>query len=101
MSRSRKKCIGGTRLVRTTCCSIGHRGLKPWRKRYNRAMRRKHVQQIHMIDLQNLEEDDTYLENDPELTKEGNSWTGPGDGWMKWNIDECKSWMPEYQALMK
>lgn len=54
-----------------------------------------------MIDLQNLEEDDTYLENDPELTKEGNSWTGPGDGWMKWNIDECKSWMPEYQALMK
>lgn len=100
MSRSRKKCIPGTRLVRTPTCSVGDHGMKLWRRRYNRAMRRTAEHLIHKIDLDNLEDDETYIETDPEFTTEGSSWSGPGDGWMIWDIDECNYW-PEYKYLMK
>lgn len=100
MSRSRKKCIGDTRLVRTPVCCVGDHGMKLWRRRYNRSMRRRIRHQINCLDLLNIEDDETFFIDDPEFTSDGNSWSGPGDGWMKWDIDRDDFW-PEYKYLMK
>ena len=96
MSRSRRKCIDGKRLVITNC---GCDSLKEWKRDYNRAMRRENRQMINQMDFNDIDNDSTIFIEKPHERNFGDEWTGPGDGWAAFEIDG--SYWPVWKWLSK
>lgn len=74
MSRSYRKSY------RTTICCCTPDSVKRWKDGYNRNIRRATRHLINMLDLDNIEDDETYFPTDPETdSARGNLWEC-GDG---------------------
>lgn len=74
MSRSYRKSY------RTTICCCTPDSIKSWKEGYNRNLRRTTKQLINKLDLDNIEEDETYFPTDPETDTHGGNLWDCGDG---------------------
>lgn len=76
MSRSYRKSF------RTPWACTKPDSMREWKEGYRRSMRRETNQLINKLDLDNIEEDETYFPTNPETdVRGGNNWEGPHDGY--------------------
>lgn len=74
MSRSYRKSF------RTTVCCYKTESIKSWKDGYNRSLRRTTKHLINKLDLDNIDEDETYFPSDPETDIKGGNLWDCGDG---------------------